>query len=154
MRLNSTIYFDGESLVIDNPIKIIYSGPLKDDSPEEIYMHYGYGLLWDNLQEIKLIKGINGYESDIIFTEFGDVNFCFRSNSGKWDNNGGQNYAVTIDKPKIDIPVSDSLALVEIPTLKKSYLIRKKIRISLYRLITFVGKLFTGKILRRKLKKI
>ncbi len=148
MNILDTIYFDGDALKIDTLTKIIYSGSLTSDSPDEIYMHYGYGLLWDNLQEIKLLKGPSGYENDIVFDEFGDVNFCFRSSNGRWDNNNGSNYVATVERQIIDIPVSDSMALIEIPRLKKGYLIKKKIKITFYKIISFIGKLFTGKLLK------
>ncbi len=148
MNISNVIYFDGESLKPDISTKIIYSGFLAKEEPAEIYMHYGYGNYWDNLQEVKLTKGPSGYENDVVFTEFGNIHFCFRSSNGTWDNNEGQNYLANIEKPEFDIPTSDSMALVEVPRLKKGYLIRKKIRITFYKVISFIGKLFTGKLLR------
>ena len=148
MKITDNIYLDGEELFPDTPIKIIYTGFLVDDSPEAIFMHYGYGLMWDNLQEIKLTKGSKGYESDVTFCEFGEVHFCFRSSNNTWDNNNGQNYQASIEFSKPDIPISDSLALIAMPEPKTGYLIRKKIRITFYRVITFIGKLFSGKILK------
>ncbi len=150
MKISDEIYFDGDNLLIDTPTKIIYTGTLINESPDAIYMHYGYGISWDNLQEAKLTKGVSGYECDITFSEFGDVNICFRSSNGTWDNNNSQNYTVHIDNVEHEIPTEDTLALVAMPTLKSRYLIRKKIRITFYKIIVFIGKLFSGKLIKRK----
>ncbi len=152
MNLSNNIYFDGDLLKVDSPTKVIYSGFLAEKSPNYIYMHYGYGIVWDNLQEVKLFKGISGYESDVTFTEFGDVNFCFRDSEGVWDNNDGNNYKAKVEKNIPDIPKSDSMALVELPKLKTAFLINRKIKITFYRIISFIGKLFSGKILRKTAK--
>ena len=101
--------------------------------------------MWDNLQEIKLIKGINGYEGDVTFFEYGNAYFCFRSPENNWDNNNGDNYCVEIQRNIPEIPITDSLSLVAIPELKKGYLIRKKFRITFYKLVIFIGKLFSRK---------
>ena len=77
MNVNGSVYFDGDTLVANKASRIIYTGSLCEGAPEEIYMHYGYGLLWEKLSEIKLLKGLTGYEADVTFTEFGDVYFCF-----------------------------------------------------------------------------
>ena len=150
MKINEYIYIDGDNINIDSLTKIIYSGSLLEDKPEAIYMHYGYGLLWSNLQEIKLLPSITGYESDINFIQDGDVFFCFRSSSGKWDNNFGQNYVLNVSpKPLPSFTKEISTALIPVPRLKKSYLIKKKIKISFYKIISFVGKLLTGKLIKR-----
>jgi len=148
MRITDSVYFDGDSLAINVPTKVIYSGYLCDDEPKEIYMHFGYGLLWDNLQEIKLNKGLNGYEGDIEFTDDNLVFFCFRSSNDKWDNNNGENYIAEVIKEIPIFPPTDSMALIEMPRLKSAYLIKKKIRITFYKIIQFIGKIFSGRILK------
>ncbi len=145
-----TIYFDGDEIVINRPTKVIYKGFLCDSSPETMYMHYGYGLLWENLQEIKLVKNINNnFEADITFSKNDLVFFCFRDSNGKWDNNNGQNFMI---EPAMEnyaplVPVNSRLDLLY-PRLKRGYFIRKKIKITFYRIISFVGKLISGKIFK------
>lgn len=148
MNISDKIYFDGDKIYHEMPTKVIYKGILIQNSPEEIYMHYGYGLMWDNLQEIKLTKGINGYEGDITFWEYGHAYFCFRTAQNIWDNNDSQNYCIEINKKETTYPITDSISLVAIPELKKGYLIQRKIKITIYKLIVFVGKLFSRKTIK------
>ena len=89
MNFTNDIYFDGEEIFLDNPTRIIYTGRLISDEPEFILMHLGYGLLWENLQEVKLTKGYSGYEADVTFISTDDAYFCFRSSTNSWDNNDG-----------------------------------------------------------------
>lgn len=148
MNISDKIYFDGDKIYHETPTKVIYKGFLTQNAPEEIYMHYGYGLMWDNLQEVKLKKGINGYEGDITFWEFGNAYFCFRTAQNLWDNNDNQNYCIEINKQETTYPITDSISLVAIPELKKGYLIQKKLKITIYKLIVFVGKLFSRKTIK------
>ena len=151
MTIDEKVYFDGENVKLDKPTKIIYKGFLCESNPEFVFMHYGYGLLWENLQEIKLSKNINNnYESDITFNKNDLVFFCFRDSNGIWDNNNGQNFMIEpiVEHYPAMIPISKLDLLY--PKLKKGYLVRKKIKISLYRIISFVGKLISGKIFDRK----
>ncbi len=149
MNFTNDIYFDGEEVFIDNPTRIIYTGRLTSDEPEYILMHLGYGLLWENLQEIKLTRGYNGYEADVMFLSTEDVYFCFRSSTNNWDNNNGQNYKIS---PKRMVLASrdSSYYLPEIPRLKPSYYVRKKIKIAFYKIISFVGKLISGDFWKHK----
>lgn len=151
MNINDSVYFDGDTLVANKSSRVIYSGSLCEGEPEEIYMHYGYGLLWEKLSEIKLLKGLTGYEADITFTEFGDVYFCFRSSNGKWDNNKGQNFSAAIEKEELILaPIEPNY--LPVPKLKKSYLIKKKIKVAFYRTISLIVKLFSGDILKKRHK--
>lgn len=143
MVINDKIYFEADTLVEGNTTKIVYKGSLCETGSEDIYMHYGYGLLWENLQEIKLEKYEDCYKADICLTDIGDINFCFRDSNGNWDNNEGVNYTATISKVENTLTKVDTVA-IEVPRLKKSYLIMKKIKISFYKAITFLSKAFTG----------
>ena len=152
MIIDETIYFDGDEVVLERPTKVIYKGFLCDSSPETVFMHYGYGLLWENLQEIKLVKNINNnYEADITFTKNDFVFFCFRDSNGNWDNHNGQNYMVetTAEHFTAMVPINSRLDMLY-PRLKKGYFIRKKIKITVYKIISFVGKLISGNIFRHK----
>ncbi len=151
MNLTNDIYFDGEDVYIDMSTRIIYKGPLTLDEPEYIFMHLGYGLLWENLQEIKLLKGVSGYEADVTFLSTDTAYFCFRSSTGGWDNNEGQNYCITPKRAQL-IHQKDETFLPEVPRLKRSYLIRKKIKIAFYRIISFVGKLISRRFFEGKKK--
>lgn len=143
MNINEKIYFESDTLVEGISTKIVYKGSLYENAAQDIYMHFGYGLLWENLQEVKLEKYEDCYKADITLTEIGDVNFCFRDSNGNWDNNDGVNYAATISKIENTLTRVDTVSM-EVPRLKKSYLILKKIKISFYKAITFLSKAFSG----------
>ena len=66
MPKEEKVYFDTEKLVEGRTAKLIYKGDLVNDGSDEIYVHYGFGLLWENLQEIKLDKVDDStYETEI-----------------------------------------------------------------------------------------
>ena len=66
MTIESTVYFDTEKLIEGRTAKLTYKGTLATPETNEIYLHYGFGLLWDNLQEIKLDKVSDDcYETEI-----------------------------------------------------------------------------------------
>ena len=139
------VHFDGTNLFVGQTSKIIYKGPLCLDNPDEIYMHYGYGYNWENLQELKLFKGPIGYEADITFIKADELNFCFRSQTGKWDNNNKTNYQVQIDPaPVLCTPNSDFLHL-EIPTLKTFYYIKRKLKLAISKAISAITGIFKKK---------
>ena len=143
MTINDKIYFEADTLTEGCTTQIVYKGSLYENGSEDIYMHYGYGLLWENLQEVKFEKHQDCYKAYITLTDIGDINFCFRDSEGHWDNNEGVNYTATISKIENTLTKVDNVA-VEVPRLKKSYLIMKKIKISFYKAITFLSKAFTG----------
>ena len=146
MRITDSIYFDGDNLIAGKSSKIIYCGFLCKDEPAEIYMHCGYGLLWEGLQEIKLLKGVDGYEADINFVNADNVFFCFRTPDGKWDNNFGQNYMIEIKKRELSLVKKNDHVLPDVPKLKKIYYIKKKIKVAFYKTISIIAKLLTGDI--------
>lgn len=148
MNITDSIYFDGETLNVNTPSKLIYKGILTEDKPEAIYMHCGYGLLWEKLHEIKLVEGVAGYEADVTFSDFGDYFFCFRSSTNGWDNNFGANYVVSVNKPAQSLIRQENTFLPEVPKLKTAYLVKKKIKVAFYRTISAIAKLFSGEILR------
>ena len=140
---NETVYFDTEALIEGRTVKLTYAGKLIENGANEIYVHYGYGLLWNNLQEIKLDKIDNHYETNITLSCAEDLNFCFRDENNNWDNNNTKNYCATIAKEEVIIAKVDPTEMA-VPRLKKSYLIMKKIKLAFYKTITFLSKTFTG----------
>lgn len=152
MLINDIIYFDGDNVKVNTPTKVIYKGFLCQNCPKNVYMHYGYGLLWENLSEIRLCKNINGnYEADITINKDDLIFFCFRDSNNIWDNNYGQNYMIEpISEHKSTlIPITSKLDLLY-PKLRKGYFVRKKIRITIYKIVSFIGKLISGNINKNK----
>ena len=62
---------DAEIDEIENTdIKISYTGSLYKDSYEgDIFLHYGFGPSWENVNEIKMIKTELGYQAEITLPE-------------------------------------------------------------------------------------
>jgi len=144
MSNENTVSFDTDKLIEGRTVKLTYKGPLATPDTNEIYIHYGFGLLWENLQEVKLDKIDEGcYEADITLSNSDSINFCFRDDKNNWDNNETKNYTSEICKEEITIAKVEPTDM-EVPKLKKSYLIAKKIKITFYKLITSIPKFFKG----------
>ena len=144
MAYEETVFFDTDKLIEGRTVKLTYKGILATPETNEIYIHYGFGLLWENLQEVKLDKVDDTcYEADITLCNSDSINFCFRDDKNNWDNNGTQNYTSEIGKEEITLAKVDATEL-EVPKLKKSYLIAKKIKLTFYKVITYLPRLFKG----------
>ena len=149
MPIEETVYFDTTNLIEGRTAKLTYKGALATADAEEIYVHYGFGLLLENLQEAKLSKvADNTYEADIALIAGESINFCFRDSNNNWDNNETQNYSMPIAKEEVIVAKVETVA-IDVPRLKKSYIIAKKIRIGFYKVITFLPKLFSGDLKRK-----
>lgn len=144
MAMSSTVYFDTDKLIEGRTAKLIYKGTLATPETNEIYVHYGFGLLWDNLQETKLTKVTEGYyEADITLSCADSINFCFRDDKNNWDNNETKNYTSEIEKEEITVAKVETTD-IDVPRLKKSYLIAKKLKITFYKIITYIPRVFGG----------
>ena len=153
MTMQGTVFFDTDNLVEGRTAKLTYKGTLAESGANEIYVHFGFGLLWDNLQEIKLDKVNDWFETEITLTSCEDINFCFRDENNNWDNNNTKNYSAAIAKKEVTITKIESTAM-EVPRLKKSYLIAKKIKLAFYKTITFLSKAFTGEWKKKQVKDV
>ena len=98
MELVKNIFFNTDKLVENSNIKISYTGKFFQDNSEEVFIHYGFGINWDNLNEIKMEKTELGFQAEITLLEGDTFNFCFRNGNNEWDNNNCQNYTFEIEK--------------------------------------------------------
>lgn len=153
MTITDTVFFDTDKLIEGRTVKLTYNGTLVENGASEIYVHFGFGLLWDNLQELKLEKTDAGYETEITLVSAEDINFCFRDGENNWDNNNAQNYTAPISKVEITVAKVDSTA-IEVPRLKKSYMLMKKIKLAFYKTVVFLSNTFTGEWKKKKAKDI
>jgi len=129
MYSQNGVYIDEAALYEGNKAKLKYSGYLHKNGAQEIYVHLGFGLLWENLTEIKMIKTNDFYETDIPLAKADSLNFCFRDNSNNWDNNLYQNYSFEVKRiPKIQNPVinNQSASVVEINSIDVNNTIKKR----------------------------
>ena len=145
MTVTENVVFDTEKLIEGRTAKLTYTGALATPSTNEVYVHYGFGLLWENIQEIKLDKvDDTTYETEInLVPSYDSINFCFRDDNNNWDNNDAKNYTAEISKEEVTVTKTESAA-IDVPRLKKSYLIAKKLKITFYKIITYIPRAFSG----------
>lgn len=100
MYTEQGVFIEKSDLVQGKTAKLKYSGLLYKHGAEEVYVHLGFGLLWEGLREIKMTRTEDGFEAEIPL-EFADtLNFCFRDNAYNWDNNSYQNYSYEVIRMK------------------------------------------------------
>ena len=151
MPIDEKVYFDTEKLIEGRTAKLTYKGDLASNGSNEIYVHYGFGLLWESLQEIKLDKiDDSTYEAEISLLPSDSINFCFRDGNNNWDNNQTKNYSMPISKEEVTVAKVETTA-IEVPKLKKSYILAKKAKITFYKIVTFLPKVFNGEF-KKKVK--
>ena len=146
MELVKNIFFNTDKLIENSTVKISYTGKFFQDNSEEVFIHYGFGNNWDNLNEIKMEKTELGFQAEIQLGEGDTFNFCFKNGNNEWDNNNGQNYIFPIEKVQTELLVleDEPLSLGSPKKLRRSYLWSKKIRLAVYKIITYLPKLISG----------
>ncbi len=149
MELVKNIFFNTDKLVENSKVKISYAGKLFQDGCEEVYIHYGFGTNWDNLNEIKMEKTELGFQAEIELISSETFNFCLRSAENEWDNNDGQNYIFPIEKEELALVVKEKSFLDAPRKLRKSYIWSKKVRLAVYKIITYLPRLISGNYKRK-----
>mgnify|MGYP003299953923 FL=1 len=121
------------------------------ENAETVFIHYGFGNEWNDLNEVEMEKTELGYQAEITLTSFDTFNFCFRDGNNVWDNNEGQNYIFPIEKNIVSLVVAENTESSLLPTrrLRKSYIWNKKIRLAVYKIITYLPKIISGNYKRR-----
>ncbi len=151
MELTKNIFFNTDKLVENTKIKISYVGKLFQNGSEEVSIHYGFGLNWDNINDIQMEKTDLGFQAEIQLEEGETFNFCFKNENDCWDNNDGQNYIFPLEKVQNELVVleDEPVALGSVRKLRRSYLWSKKIRLAVYKLITYLPKIISGNYKRK-----
>ena len=151
MELTKNIFFNTDKLVENTKIKISYTGKLFQDNAEEVYIHYGFGLLWEDVKDVKMEKTELGFQAEIELVEADTFNFCFKDSNNNWDNNTNQNYIFPIEKQTLSLMVQNDNGENILPTkrLRKSYIWSKKIRLAIYKVITYLPKIISGNYKRK-----
>lgn len=153
MELTKNIFFNTDKLIENSNVKISYIGKLFQDASEEVSIHYGFGLNWDHINDIKMEKTDLGFQAEIQLGEGDTFNFCFKNGNDCWDNNDGKNYIFPLEKVQNELLVleEESVALGSIRKLRRSYLWSKKVRLAVYKIITYLPKIISGNY-KRKLR--
>ena len=151
MELVKNIFFNTDKLVPNSIVKISYTGKFFQENAEEVFIHYGFGNNWDNLNEIKMEKTELGFQVEIELLSNDSLNLCFRNSNNEWDNNDSQNYIFPIEKADLSLVVKEENEVDVSRKLRKTYLWSKKIRLAVYKLITYLPKIISGNY-KRKVK--
>ena len=78
MELVKNIYFNTDKLVENTDVKISYTGKLYQKNNGKVFIHYGYGEDWKNVNEIEMVKTDLGYQAELHLTNDNTINFCFK----------------------------------------------------------------------------
>lgn len=151
MELTKNIFFNTDKLVENSIVKISYTGKLFQENSEEVSIHYGFGLNWDNVNDIKMEKTDLGFQAEIQLEEGETFNFCFNDGNDCWDNNDSQNYIFPLEKVQNELLVleDEPVALGSVRKLRRSYLWSKKVRLAVYKIITYLPKIISGNYKRK-----
>lgn len=102
MELIKDIYFNTDKLIENTKVKISYTGEFYQKNSNQVFIHYGYGKNWNNINEVEMIKTDLGYQTELEIIGGDTLNFCFKNQNNEWDNNSGQNYIFNIEKQKVN----------------------------------------------------
>lgn len=150
MELTKNIFFNTDKLVANTQVKISYSGKLFQECAEEVFIHYGFGINWNNVNNVKMEKTELGFQAEITLDDSDSFNFCFNDGKDAWDNNDGQNYSFAIEELPMSLILQEENDLDQSrPKLRKFYLWSKKVRIAVYKIITYLPKLISGNYKRK-----
>ena len=151
MELTKNIFFNTDKLLENSTVKISYTGKFFQDESEKVYIHYGFDVDWKNVNEIEMNKTDLGFQAEINLLEGESFNLCFKNQNNEWDNNENQNYSFPIEKISTELIVleDEPVALGNAKKLRKSYLWSKKIRLAVYKIITYLPKIISGNYKRK-----
>ena len=146
MELTKNIFFNTDKLVENTKVKISYTGKLFQEASQEVTIHYGFGINWDNVNDVVMEKTDLGFQAEITLVEGDTFNFCFKDENDNWDNNEGHNYIFNLEKlPTELITLEDEpVSLGSARKLRRAYLWSKKIRLAVYKIITYIPKIISG----------
>jgi hypothetical protein len=149
MELVKNIFFNTDKLIENSKVKISYTGKFFQDGYEKVYAHYGFGMQWNNVNDIEMEKTELGFQTEVEMSEGESFNLCFKAikeDKEEWDNNDGQNYIFPIEKVSTELIVLDDepKAIGVSKKLRKTYLWSKKIKLAVYKLITYLPKIVSG----------
>ena len=122
MELLKNIFFNTDKLIENNIVKITYTGKLFQNGSEEVFLHYGFGNNWDNLNEVKMEKSDIGFQVEIELLSSDTLNLCFRNSNNEWDNNDSANYIFPIEKAELSLVVKEKSNISAPRKLRKRYL--------------------------------
>lgn len=109
MELVKDIYFNTDKLVENTKVKVSYTGKFYQGNNDKVFIHYGYGENWNNINETEMVKTELGYQTELDLQGKDTLNFCFKNQNNEWDNNCGKNYIFNITPIDVATPVLDNI---------------------------------------------
>ena len=151
MELTKNIFFNTDKLVENTSVKVSYTGKFFQENSEDVYIHFGFGNSWDSLQEVKMELTDLGFQTEIDLIGEISLNFCFKNENNEWDNNENKNYSFPIESVANGDLIEELSLVVSSPRrLRRTYLWSKKVKLAIYKIITFVPKILSGNYKRSK----
>ena len=92
--------------------------------------------------DVKMERSELGFQIEINLPESDSLRFCLKNENDEWDNNNGENYVFPIEHIETSLVVQDQDAfnLASPRKLRRSYIISKKIRLAIYKIIHYLPK--------------
>ena len=149
MELSKNIFFNTDKLIENSTVKISYTGKFFQDGNEKVYAHYGFE--WNNVNDVEMEKTDLGFQLEVELKEGETFNLCFKNENDEWDNNDSQNYIFPLEKVSNELVVleDEPLAIGTARKLRRSYLWSKKIKLAVYKIITYLPKIISGNYKRK-----
>ena len=152
MELVKNIFFNTDKLTANSVVKISYTGKFFQDGSEHVTIHYGFGNEWEGVQDVEMTKTELGFQTEVTLLDKDTFSFCLKNEKDEWDNNNGSNYVFLIEKPETSLIVIDDE--FTLPTrsnhLRRGYLMSKKIRLAIYKMLIYIPRLISGNYKRKK----
>lgn len=143
MELVKNIFFNTDKLVPNIKVKISYTGKFFQDASTNVYIHYGFGSEWEGVVDTEMTKTDLGFQIEVDLLDKETFNFCIKNEKGEWDNNDGANYIFKIERPEMGLIVLDNNEK-SLKRLRKSYILTKKIKLAIYKILITIPKLISG----------
>ena len=149
MELVKNIFFNTDRLVPNSRIKISYTGKFFQDESKNVFIHYGFGNEWEGLVDAEMVKTELGFQIEVDLIEKDTFNFCFKNEKNEWDNNDNQNYVFNIEPKETALVVLNDIERLPARRLRKSYIVSKKIKLAIYKVLIYLPKLISGNYKRK-----
>ena len=144
MELVKNIFFNTDRLVPNSTVKISYTGKFFQDASTNVYIHYGFGSDWEGVVDAEVTKTDLGFQIEVDLLDKETFNFCIKNEKGEWDNNDDANYIFKIERPEMGLIVLDDHKEQSLRRLRKSYIVTKKLKLAIYKILISIPKLISG----------
>lgn len=144
MELVKNIFFNTDRLVPNSTVKISYTGKFFQDASTNVYIHYGFGSDWEGVVDAEMTKTDLGFQIEVDLIDKETFNFCIKNEKGEWDNNNDANYIFKIERPEMGLIVLDDHKEQSLRRLRKSYILTKKLKLAIYKILISIPKLISG----------